>query len=419
MDVVLTKDNSKNIWRYYKFAVPLVAIVVAAWWGSQYLGDATFVAEREAVRFSKVERGDFTVDIRGNGLLKAKEYYGISSEVDGIVEQLLVKAGDRVEVGDPLVRLINPELQRDLEQAEWELKLVEAENLANLKSMDSQKLDHEASVLAAKVLYQGTSLQLEAETALFEQNRSSISTLDFQRTKFAVSEQKERWEIEKKRLANMAENISARKYAQEAGVAKLRNDVARAKRLVEALWVRASSQGVVQEIELELGQKLAVGSSVARVADNEVLIAELKVQELQVQNVSLNQPVIINTRSSHINGKVLRIDPAVSNGLVQIDVEILEELPPEARPELSVEGTIRTADIKNTLYVNRPTFAQRFSNIGIYRLTDNGQQATRTPVKTGQSSYEFIQILGGLSEGDLIVISDPTPFKDHNTILFN
>lgn len=418
MDTIIEKKKESPVKKYWY--VPVVVVLIAVvYWAKGFFGNASYVAASETIRTATVLKGEFFVDIRGNGLLKAKEYHWVASEVAGRVEKLYVKAGDVVEVGDPIIKLNNPQLYQSLEKARWDYKLISAEAEAALKNLDSLLLETEAAVLTAELTYKQNALQLNAEEALIELNQASISKLDFTRTQFSVTESKARWDMQKKRLDNMKDNIQAQREAEAARLENSKNNVLKFEQQVEFLTVKASVPGVIQHLELELGQKIELGAGVARLADNKNLIAELKIQELQVQSVSKGQPVIIDTRHNQLHGEVIRINPAVVDGMVQVDVNILDDLPSEARPDLSVEGSIRTDQIDQTLYVERPTFSQRYSDLGIYKISQDRNKADRVTVSLGQSSVNYVQVLKGLREGDEIIISDPTSFEQHQTIFIN
>lgn len=419
MDTVLVKNNNPNYLKKYWYVAAIVGVLILFFMLSNSIGSASYVADKKDLRIAQVESGKFKVSVRSNGVLAAKVNYSVVSEVVGRVEAMFVKPGDAVEKGMVMVKLANPELKRDIDKLEWELRLVQAETSSELKQSESQVLDQEAVVLSAKLAFQGTELKLKAETRLREQERSSISELDYQRTKFDVEEQQARWDIEEKRRQKMLENIEQQKRVHQARKERLKNDIAGKQRQIDALSVRSTSNGVVQTIDLELGQQLDVGEEVGRVADNTQLIAELQIQELQVLNVQRGQQVSISTRQNVIEGKVTRIAPTVENGMVQVDVELIGDLPSEARPDMNIEGTVNIDSIDNAVFVNRPAYAQRDVTMGLYRVSTDGSSAMRIPVQLGQATANQVQVINGLRAGDKIIVSDTSGFEHHDEILLN
>jgi HlyD family secretion protein len=418
MDITITKKSPSKLKKYWY--VPLAAMVVAGGvWAKGVLGDVSFVVDSKTVRLANVKKNEFIVDVRSNGELRPKVYQWVSAEIDGRIETILARAGDSVEVGQPLIKLRNPQLLSQHEEAEWAFKQASSEAFASQKNRESQMLQLQSESLRAELAYRGNQLKLEAEQKLIVQGTGIVSEIDHKRTIFSVEEQLKIWQFYQKRLAKMTESNTAQKLADDARVARLNNDVVNMQRKVDLLTVRSLGNGIVQEMQLDIGQKMDIGTTVARVADDSELIAELKVQELQVQSVEVGQKVIIDTRKNKLNGKVIRIHPSVVNGMVQVDVALLQDLTPEARIALSVEGSIRTYSLPDTLFVQRPAFAQSNATIGIYKIDSEGNNAQRVQVRLGQSSTNFIQIIGGLNEGDQIIVSDTSSYAEHQSVLLN
>lgn len=411
--------QKKPIWKTHWYVLPIMLLVTASIAAKTFLGDTSYMVDRSTLQFAKVQKGEFLIEVNGIGLLKPENTQWISSEVSGRVEQILVKPGSHVSTGQRLVRLTNPELMRSLQKARWELQATEAEMKASLVQLESQLLDLETRVDEAKFNYQSTKLKLDAESELINAGKSSISKIEFQRTILSVDQQKQRWHSEQRRAEKMKDNIAASKSAQLARLELVKSSYQSIQEQVESLNVKAQVAGVVQTISLELGQQIQTGESIATMADHSSLIAELKVQELQVQDIAIGQQVVIDTRSSQVNGVVTRVDPRVQQGMVQVDVKITEQLPAEARPDLNIEGRIVVKKISDTLFVKRPNFAPRNTEVKLFSLSSDQQFINRKRVKLGVNSVSQVQISSGLSEGDTIVTSDISEYIQHQQVLIN
>ncbi len=418
MDIAREK-SAKPLWRKYWYLLPLAVLALSLFKLKTVLGNASYMVEQTDVITAKVEQGNFKVNVRATGVLKPLNIQWVSSQVAGKVEQLYVKAGAYVEQGQLLVQLSNPELHRELEKARWELAANKAESNAAYVALESQLVDLENSVIAAKFNYQSAKLKLDAETALIKQGNATVSALDYQKSQLAVEQQQQFWLAQQQKVAKMKTNMAATKLAQQARLGLVENNYQRVKEQVDALQVKASTAGVIQQVSIELGERAQVGDSVVLVADQQSLFAELQVQEVRVRDINIGQQVTIDTRTSEIRGEVLRIDPAVKSGMVQVDVKLTQELPGEARPELTVDGLIEIANIEDALYVKRPMYAPRHSQIGLFKLSQDKQFASKTQVNLGQSSVNNIQIVSGLALGDEIIISDTTDWQEHQEIMIN
>lgn len=409
----------KPLWKKYWYVFPLFLLLIAIYFFKNSLGNASYFLDRNAVVTAKVMQGNFKVNVRASGLLKPLNIRWASSQVAGRVEQVFVKAGAKVNAGDVLVTLSNPELHRELETARWELEANKAESHAAFVALESQMVDLKNSVLSAEYSYQSAKLKLDAETLLMKQGNATVSALDYQKSQLAVKQQMQFWQAQQQKTEKMKVNMAATKTAQNARIGLVENNYQRVLEQVSSLQVKAFTDGVVQQVSLELGERTQVGDSVALIADQNTLFAELQVQEVRAREIALGQFVTIDTRRSEITGKIIRIDPAVKSGMVLIDVELTGVLPSEARPDLTVDGLIEISNISDALYVKRPVYAPSHTQVNLYKLSNDKGFASKQSVNLGQSSVNKIQILSGLALGDEIIISDSTEWQEHQQIMIN
>jgi multidrug resistance efflux pump len=411
--------KKKSIWKKYWYVGPIGLLISLTVWGKVFLGETSFVVDKDRIQLAQVEQGDFKVEVRAIGVLKPQDIRLIPSLVSGRVEQILVKPGTHVEKGQPLIKLSNPDLLRNMEKARWELQASKAEMQAALVSLESQLVDLENSVDEAEFNYKSTKLKLDAESELIKKGNGSISKLDYQRTKLSVAHQKQRWSAQIKRTIKMRENMQASQSARQARLELAESSFQSVQQQVNDLTVKSSMGGIIQQSSIVLGQQVEIGASVVTIANKDSLFAELQVQELQIQDIKVGQDVTIDTRSNEIIGRVIRIDPRVNAGMVQIDVALDGIMPSEARPDLNVEGRIIINLIRDTLFVKRPAFAPRNTKTNLFRLSENGQFASKQSVDLGLTSVTHIQILSGLESGDSIITSDISKFQQHKQVLLN
>ncbi|MDO6444846.1 HlyD family efflux transporter periplasmic adaptor subunit [Colwellia sp. 1_MG-2023] len=410
---------AKPLWKKYWIIFPAIVLLTTIYLLKNYLGDASYFLDKKSFVTAKVQQGNFTVNVRASGLLKPLNIRWVSSQVAGRVEEVFVKAGAKVHVGDVLVQLSNPELHRELETARWELEANKAESHAAYVALESQMVDLQNAVVSAEFSYQSAKLKLDAETLLMQQGNATVSALDYQKSQLAVKQQMQYWQAQQQKAEKMKANMAATKIAQNARLGLVENNYQRVVDQVAALQVKANTEGIIQQVSLELGERTQVGDSVALIADQHSLFAELQVQEVRARDIALGQFVSIDTRRSEISGKVIRIDPAVKNGMVLIDVALTSELPNEARPDLTVDGLIEISNIADALYIKRPVYAPSHTTVNLYALSDDKAFANKRVVNLGQTSVNNIQILSGLSVGDEVIISDSTAWQDHQQIMIN
>lgn len=390
--------------------------------GLAQLKPAAPPVERGSLLFDTVKRGELLRQVRGNGTLVPQEIRWIPTINQGRVERILVLPGARVTKDTVLVELSNPEVTQAAFDAESLVKTAEAD-LANLRvQLDSQKLTQRSAVATAQANYRSAKLDLEVNDALAKDGLVPAITL--KQAKAKTEELASLLEIEEERLKISADSAAAQLAAQETKLAQLRGQSELKRQQVEALKIRPGVDGVLQRLgdmanPLQEGQQLPAGALVARVAEPARLKAAIKIAETQAKDIQLDQVAEIDTRNGVIPGHVIRVDPAVENGTVTVDVALDGPLPKGARPDLSVDGTIQLERLEDVLFVGRPVQAQPESLVSLFKVTPNGREASRVQVKLGRSSVGAIEVMEGLQIGDTIILSDMSQWDSFERVRLN
>jgi HlyD family secretion protein len=401
-------------------AVAVALMVVGA--GLSHLKPAAPSVEKTSLFMDTVKRGEMLCQVRGNGTLVPQDTRWIPTLNAGRVDHILVLPGASVTNDTVLVELTNPDVDQAVFDTDWQLKGAEADMAKLRVQLKTDELTERKAVATAEADYSNAKLDYDLETGLSKVGIAPPAVLAQAKTK--AEELSKLLDIERERLDAMADSAKAQLDAQDAKVSQLRAQLELKRRQQAALKVRAGMDGVLQRLgdannPLQEGQQLAAGASVARVANVTKLKAAIKIAETQVKDVQLNQPAQIDTHNGTITGHVIRIDPAVDNGTVTVDVSLDSPLPKGARPDLSVDGTIEIARLKNVLYVGRPVQADADSQVGLFKVTNAGSSAMRVPVKLGRSSVSTVEILSGLQAGDQIILSDMSQWDTHDHLRLN
>jgi len=378
-------------------AVLLITLVLSR------LGPAAPAVERATVWADTVKRGPMVREVRGLGTLVPEDILWIPAVTDGRVKRRLLP-GIVVKADTVLLELTNPELEQAALDAEWQLKQAVADFNSLKARLDSQLLDQRVTAATVQSDYQQARLTAEKDEALVKLGLQSELNLKLSAAKaVAFTTQNQ---IETERVKVLSNSIEAQLAAQQAKIEQLRALYALKRSQLDSLRVRAGAEGVLQEVPVEVGQRLAAGTILAKVAQPAHLKAQLKIAETQAKDVQLGQKASIDTHNGVIAGHVVRIDPSVINGTRTVDVKLDDLLPPGAVPDLSVDGTITIERLSDVLYVGRPTLGQPNSKTTLFKLVNDGKEAVRVPVMLGRASVSTIEIVEGLNPGDEIILSD-------------
>lgn len=391
--------------------------LILATLGLSRLKPAAPSVDRSSVWIDTVKRGPMVRQVRGLGTLVPEDIRWIPANTEGSVEKILIWPGTKVEPGDVILELTSPELEQSAHDAELQAKAAEAELATMRATLQRELLDQESKTAAAHSAYEQAKMERQTNDQLAK--NGLVAELVYKTSKIKESEFQKSDEIEAKRLTFARDSIEPQLAAKQAAVDQA-NQLAKLKlNQVEALHVKAGMSGVLQQLPVQIGQRLKVGDNLARVADPTKLKAQIKIAETQAKDIQPKQQAIIDTRNGVVKGHVTRVDPAVEQGTVTVDVAFDESLPKGARPDLSVDGTIELERLDNVVFVGRPAFGQENNTVGMFKLVPGSNEAVRTPVKLGKSSVNTIEIVGGLNPGDQVILSDTSAWDSHERIRLN
>ena len=373
--------------------------------------------DRSTVWIDTVKRGPMVRQVRGLGTLVPQEIRWIAANTEGRVEKIVIRPGAHVEPDTIILELSSPELEQSARDAEMKAKAAEAEMTTLRATLQRQVLEQESS--AARVHSEFQQAKMEAETNENLKKNGLVAELTYKTSKVKAEDLEVRDAIEQKRLTFARDSIEPQLASKQSEVDQVKALAQLKLNQVEALHVRAGFSGVLQQLPLEVGQRVIPGANLARVADPTKLKAQVKIAETQAKDIQNNQVASIDTRNGIVAGHVVRVDPAVEQGTVTVDVALDGDLPKGARPDLSVDGTIELERLDNVIYVGRPAFGQENNTVGIFKLVAGTSEAVRTPVKLGRSSVNTIEILSGLEPGDQVILSDTSSMDAHERIRLN
>ncbi|PYX28346.1 MAG: RND transporter [Acidobacteria bacterium] len=381
-------------------------LVAAVSIGVMRLKPAAPSVERGTVWTDVVKRGSMLRQVRGPGsLIPAQEAVRqIPAETEATVVRIRVLPGTQVQADTILLEMSNSQVEQAAIDAQLQLKAAEAEYQSLRVRLDSELMTQKAGAATVNADYSQAQRQADTDKALYD--LGVISGLAYKSSKGKADELTTRNDLEGQRLTINKKAIETQLAQQQAKVDQARTLAALKQKQLDALRVRAGISGVLVDLPMQVGQHVQPGAMLAKVVQPEHLMATLKIAETQARDVQFGEPASIDTHNGLISGTVMRVDPAVQNGTVTVDVKLTGELPKGARPDLSVDGTIDLERLDNVLYVGRPAFGQENSTISLFKLDADGKEAARVPVKVGRESVNSIQIFEGLHEGDTVILSD-------------
>ena len=410
------KKRKRNFKRVGLVLLVIIGVALVTF-GVSRLKPAAPSVDRATVWVDTVKRGPMLRQVRGPGTLVPEEVRVVAAATEGRVERILVQPGTEVTAGTVLLELVNPTIAQESVDAEYAQRAGEADYNTLKVKLESDRLTQQATVATVRAEYQQAKLQYDTDAQLARDGL--IPAINLKLSKVRVEDLENRYRVEQQRLEVMSRSAKAQLAAQQARIAQMRALADLRRNQVGTLKVLAGTAGVLQQMQVEVGQQVSPGTNLARVVEPQRLKAELKIAETQAPGILLGQKAEIDTRNGIIPGHVIRIDPAAQQGTVTIDVGLDGPLPQGARPDLSVDGTIELERLADVIYMGRPAFGQAQSTVGIFKLDASGKEAVRVQVRLGRSSVNTVEILEGLQPGDQVILSDTSQWDAYNRIRLN
>ena len=398
-------------------AALLVGVLVTV--GLAQLKPAAPTVERATVWKDTVKRGPMLRQVRGPGTLVPEDIRWITSTTEATVERIVTLPSAAVISADTVILEMRDErVQQEMLDAELELRAAEAD-LASLRvQLNNELLELQSQAANIQSLYHRAKIQAEANEELSKEGLQSAVTTRISQVE--AEELANRHKIEQEKLTIRSGSTDAQIAAEQARVAQRRALYELRRSQADALKVRAGIEGVLQIVPVQVGQRVPAGTNLARVAVPGRLKAELRIPETQAKDIEIGQKATVDTRNGEVEGRVQRIDPAAQNGTVLVDVAFTAPLPRGARPDLSVDGTVELERLDDVLYVGRPAFGQEQGTISLFKITagtfEAPEEAERVQVKLGRNSVNTVEILSGLAEGDIVILSDMSAWDGRDRV---
>lgn len=406
MDIVRTTDSKKRR-RQTLIAAAAVASVVLVTVAFARLEPAAPAVQRTSIVIDTVQSGPFTRQIRATGTLVPENIRWIAASTDARVERVLVQPGAAVTADTVLIELSDPRQTQNAREAEWNVRAAEAAYEGAVAELESERLDREAAIGRRRAEYEQAKLRAAADADL--ERAGLVAKITRQLSQTTADELGRQVQFEEQRLRRLTESQRARLATLRAQLEQQRAMHELARQQVDSLFVRAGIDGVLQQVAVQAGQRIAAGTTLARVAEPSRLKGEIRVAETQAKDVAIGQPATIDTRNGVVAARVSRVDPAVVNGTVAVDLTIEEPLPAGARPDLTIDATIELDRVPNAVFVARPVGVQEMSRGSLFEV--RGNEAERVAVEFGRASAEAIEIRSGLKPGDQVIVSDTSAYE--------
>ena len=403
MDIIREQKPKKNK-RIMQASVGILVLVLITW-GLKSLQPAAPSVDRATVWTDTVEFGTMVRAVRGNGTLVPEEMRWITALTAGRIEQRFLQPGATIDSSTAILRLSNPDVEVQLLQSQQQLSQAQTQLITLRSQLETQRLTQQGTLAQTRTLYLDAKRVYDQNLRLFERNPDLVAQAELQRSEELAEELETRLSLAQEELDMVQATVQEQLDAQQDQIRRLSAIVQFNTDRQESLLVTAGVSGQLAELPVQEGEWVQAGGTLARVVQPGRLKAEVRIPQTQAQDIVVGQDAYIDTRNDTILGRVSRIDPAVQNAAVLIDVSLPDSLPRSARPDLTIDGTVEIERLVDVIYVGRPAYGNPNSRVGIFKLVEDGNYAVRVSVQLGASSVNEIQVVEGLEPGDVVILS--------------
>jgi HlyD family secretion protein len=413
VDIARPDVKRKKRLRQIGYVAAAVVVIPLVTFALSRLKPAAPGVDKSSVWTDTVKRGPMVREVRGLGTLVPETIRLIPAATDGRVDQRFILPGTPVKADTPILQLINPTLQQVTLDAEYQMKGAEAQYNSLKAQLQNQLMDLKAKAAASQADASSARLDADRKEQLFKLGLAP--DIDYKISQVRAEQTSKENEISQNEVSTFANSVEAQLAVQQSKVEQQRALWNLQKSQLDRLTVRPGIDGVLQELEVEVGQNVTAGTLLARVAQPTHLKAQLRIAETQAKDILIGQKASVDTHNGIVSGHVMRIDPAVLNGTVTVDVA-LDSQPPDARPDLSVEGTIELERLADVVFVGRPVHGEANSTVGLFKVVPGTNEALRVQVSLGRTSVNTVEIVKGLQVGDEVILSDMSAMDNYDRI---
>ena len=414
MDIARPEAKRQKTIRRYTYAGAALLVIVVITAALARLKPAAPAVDRSTIWTDTVKRGAMLREVRGLGTLVPETVWVIPAATEGRVEKRYLLPGTPVKAATVILDLANPQLQQEALDAQYQLKGAQASYEQTKAELQNQLMDKRTQAAAISSQYRTAEMQKDAFERLGKLGLKA--ELDVKTAEVQAEELAKQNDLAQQEVETFANSIDAQLAVQQASIDQKRALYQLKESQVDQLHVRAGVDGILQELDVDVGQQVAQGTALAKVSQPTQLKAALQIAETQAKDIQIGQKASVDTHNGVIPGHVMRIDPSVANGTRTVDVKLDGALPPGAVPDLSVEGTIEIERLADVLYVGRPVHGDADSTVGLFKVVDGGNEAVRVPVEIGSESVNTVEIRKGLDVGDTVILSDMSAEDNYDRV---
>ena len=377
---------------------------------------STLRVNGESLSISEVREGEFNDYIRLSGQVQPMTTIQVSPRESGIVEDILIEEGSKVQAGDIIIRLGNDDL--DLEILNSEANLAEKENaLRNtMIQMEQEKMQLSLNILELKTEVQRKERALESQKRLFDDGL--IGKEEYLRSEedYILFCKKLEVTIARAEQDSLYRNVQIKQMKES--LENMKVNMQRIRMRKKHLEVKAPINGELGLLEVTLGESISSGRKIGQINALDSYKIEALIDEHYIDRVSAGLSATFERQNETFDAVIRKVYPEVRDGKFKADFRFSGEQPHNIRTGQTYYLNLQLAQPEKALLIPRGTFYQKTGGKWIYVVAPEGGKAVKREIRIGRQNPQFYEVLEGLEPGDKVITSGYDNFGDNEVLIF-
>ena len=346
---------------------------------------------------AEAAEADFLEYVEQEGVVQPMLALKVNSRVGGYVERIVVEEGARVEQGDTILLLSNPELIEEVEAQEDALhKQLMAYREQEIE-MEQKSLQLRKQVLANRYEIERLADSYALSEEEFRMGIKSKAELDVERKEYEYKTQAGR--LEQDDSAATLVRRSLIKADREQEIRKFERTKAKRDWLV----VRAPLAGQLSSLQVVPGQQVSAGSEIGEVKVLDRFKVRITPGEYYIDRIVSGLPARATYKGKTYGMAVKRVVPEVKERTFTVELAFTDSVPPSLRIGQTLRAQVELGNPERVLVIPRGDFYSVTGGQWIYRVVPGERRAVRVPIGLGRQNPRQYEVLEGLQPGDRVI----------------
>ncbi|CAN5695641.1 efflux RND transporter periplasmic adaptor subunit [soil metagenome] len=373
-------------------------------------GKSRLNVDLERITISEIKNGAFTEFIPVNGIVLPQTTIYLDAMEGGRVDEVLVEDGAMMKKNDPIIKLMNTDLELDLSNRETAVFQV----LTEMQNTRNQA--HQHTIDQLNMMAEVDNALTEAKR-VYELNKKLYDEKFIAMQDFIATENAYKFQVKRKNLSEqtlMQDSISTKQQLAQMNESykRMQDALELMKRKVGDLIVRAPVDGQLTSLDAEVGQSKNKGERLGQLDVVGGFKVRADIDEHYISRIYIGLKAEVIMGDSNYALVIKKVYTQVNNGRFQVDMQFENKVPKGMRRGQTLQLRLAMSDETKALLLPRGGFYQQTGGNWIFKVNDGSTKAYRIDIRLGRQNPDYYEVLDGLKPGDKVITSNYENYND-------